>query len=53
MVTVDRHGRRSRSSAEIQVGVEPEGMAASPDGKLVVNTSETTSMAACHRRGDA
>jgi YVTN family beta-propeller protein len=30
--------------AEIQVGVEPEGMAASPDGSLVVCTSETTSM---------
>jgi DNA-binding beta-propeller fold protein YncE len=30
---------------EIQVGVEPEGMAVSPDGTLVVCTSETTSMA--------
>ena len=31
--------------AEIQVGVEPEGMGISPDGKLLVNTSETTNMA--------
>ena len=27
------------------VGVEPEGMAVSPDGKILVNTSETTNMA--------
>jgi PQQ-dependent catabolism-associated beta-propeller protein len=31
--------------AEVQVGVEPEGMAISPDGKTLVNTSETTNMA--------
>ena len=31
--------------AEIPVGIEPEGMAVSPDGKVVVNTSETTNMA--------
>ena len=31
--------------AEIPVGVEPEGMGISPDGKLLVNTSETTNMA--------
>jgi PQQ-dependent catabolism-associated beta-propeller protein len=31
--------------AEIPVGVEPEGMAVSPDDSLVVNTSEQTSMA--------
>ena len=31
--------------AEIPVGVEPEGMALSPDGKVLVNTSETTNMA--------
>jgi PQQ-dependent catabolism-associated beta-propeller protein len=31
--------------AEIPVGVEPEGMGMSPDGKLLVNTSETTNMA--------
>jgi PQQ-dependent catabolism-associated beta-propeller protein len=31
--------------SEIPVGVEPEGMAVSPDGKIVVNTSETTNMA--------
>jgi PQQ-dependent catabolism-associated beta-propeller protein len=30
---------------EIQVGVEPEGMGLSPDGKILVNTSETTNMA--------
>lgn len=31
--------------ATIPTGVEPEGMAVSPDGKTVVNTSETTNMA--------
>ena len=31
--------------AEIPVGVEPEGMGISPDGKTIVNTSETTNMA--------
>jgi PQQ-dependent catabolism-associated beta-propeller protein len=31
--------------SEIPVGVEPEGMAISPDGKTLVNTSETTNMA--------
>ena len=30
---------------DIQVGVEPEGMGISPDGKVLVNTSETTNMA--------
>jgi PQQ-dependent catabolism-associated beta-propeller protein len=30
---------------EVQVGVEPEGMGISPDGKILVNTSETTNMA--------
>ena len=30
---------------EVAVGVEPEGMALSPDGKILVNTSETTNMA--------
>ncbi|MGI9498900.1 MAG: PQQ-dependent catabolism-associated beta-propeller protein, partial [Geminicoccaceae bacterium] len=36
----------SRSiTAEIPVGVEPEGMGVSPDGDTVVNTSETTNMA--------
>jgi PQQ-dependent catabolism-associated beta-propeller protein len=34
-----------RIVTEIPVGVEPEGMAVSPDGKTLVNTSETTSMA--------
>jgi len=29
---------------QINVGVEPEGMAVSPDGKWAVNTSETTNM---------
>ena len=31
--------------AEIPVGVEPEGMGISPDGTMLVNTSETTNMA--------
>jgi PQQ-dependent catabolism-associated beta-propeller protein len=31
--------------AEIPTGVEPEGMAVSPDGQTIVNTSETTNMA--------
>jgi PQQ-dependent catabolism-associated beta-propeller protein len=31
--------------AEIPVGVEPEGIGISPDGKWIVNTSETTNMA--------
>jgi PQQ-dependent catabolism-associated beta-propeller protein len=30
--------------AEIPVGVEPEGMGVSPDGQVLVNTSETTNM---------
>jgi PQQ-dependent catabolism-associated beta-propeller protein len=30
--------------AQIDVGVEPEGMAVSPDGRWAVNTSETTNM---------
>ncbi len=30
---------------QIPTGVEPEGMAVSPDGKTIVNTSETTNMA--------
>ncbi len=30
---------------EFPVGIEPEGVAVSPDGSIVVNTSETTSMA--------
>ena len=30
---------------EVAVGVEPEGMGLSPDGKILVNTSETTNMA--------
>ena len=34
----------ARSSAS-PVGVEPEGMGVSPDGKVLVNTSETTNMA--------
>ncbi len=29
---------------EVPVGVEPEGMGISPDGKTIVNTSETTNM---------
>jgi len=31
--------------ASIPTGVEPEGMAVSPDGNTIVNTSETTNMA--------
>lgn len=31
--------------AQIPTGVEPEGMAVSPDGQIIVNTSETTDMA--------
>ena len=31
--------------AQVPVGVEPEGMGISPDGKMLVNTSETTNMA--------
>src|SRR5437879_6617545 len=30
---------------EVQVGVEPEGMGLSPDGKILVATSETSNMA--------
>ena len=30
---------------DIPVSVEPEGMGMSPDGKVLVNTSETTNMA--------
>jgi len=29
---------------QIDVGVEPEGMAVSPDGRIAINTSETTNM---------
>jgi PQQ-dependent catabolism-associated beta-propeller protein len=31
--------------AQIPTGVEPEGLAVSPDGQTIVNTSETTNMA--------
>ncbi len=34
----------SKVLGQINVGVEPEGMAVSPDGKWAVNTSETTNM---------
>lgn len=37
--------KRKDQIGDIPVGVEPEGMAISPDGKLLVNTSETTNMA--------
>src|SRR3712207_2078096 len=43
MVTVVDVAARTTIS-EIPVGVEPEGMAVSHDGKWVVNTSETTNM---------
>src|SRR6202011_3526454 len=36
--------KRTRVGA-VQVGVEPEGIGISPDGKILVNTSETTNMA--------
>lgn len=36
--------RQGKAVKEIPVGVEPEGMAVSPDGKTVINTSETTNM---------
>ena len=44
MVTVVDYEKREIVK-EIPVGVEPEGMALSPDGKTLVNTSETTNMA--------
>jgi PQQ-dependent catabolism-associated beta-propeller protein len=44
MVTVVNTQTRQKVT-EIQVGVEPEGMGISPDGKWLVNTSETTNMA--------
>ncbi len=34
-----------RMLAQLPTGVEPEGMAVSPDGQLIVNTTETTDMA--------
>ena len=33
---------RRAQVGDVQVGVEPEGMGISPDGKILVNTSETT-----------
>ncbi|MFZ8488554.1 hypothetical protein ACO1MQ_14040, partial [Staphylococcus aureus] len=36
---------KNKVLAEVPVGVEPEGMGLSPDGKVLVNTSETTNMA--------
>ena len=44
MVTVVDYEKREIIK-EIPVGVEPEGMALSPDGQTLVNTSETTNMA--------
>lgn len=43
MVTV--LGVDGSPQAEIQIGVEPEGMSVSPDDSMVVATSESTSMA--------
>jgi PQQ-dependent catabolism-associated beta-propeller protein len=43
-VTIIDLEKRARIG-EVQVGVEPEGMGISPDGKILVNTSETTNMA--------
>ena len=50
-----RHGSR-RVVAQIDVGIEPEGMAISHDGRWAVTTSETTNMVhwidtASHERG--
>jgi YVTN family beta-propeller protein len=42
-VTIIDIERRARLG-EVEVGVEPEGMGMSPDGKVLVNTSETTNM---------
>ena len=42
MTVVDTESRTV--IAQIDVGIEPEGMAVSPDGKWVINTSETTNM---------
>jgi PQQ-dependent catabolism-associated beta-propeller protein len=36
---------RRAQVGDVQVGVEPEGMGISPDGKILVNTSETTNIA--------
>ncbi len=36
---------KNKVVAEVPVGVEPEGMGLSPDGSILVNTSETTNMA--------
>jgi PQQ-dependent catabolism-associated beta-propeller protein len=35
---------KNKVLGEVPVGVEPEGMGISPDGKTIVNTSETTNM---------
>src|SRR5437588_13001217 len=43
-VTIIDIERRARLG-DVQVGVEPEGMAISPDGRFLINTSETTNMA--------
>ena len=43
-VTIIDMARRAQIG-DVQVGVEPEGMAISPDGKILINTSETTNMA--------
>jgi YVTN family beta-propeller protein len=43
-VTIIDIEKRARVG-EVGVGVEPEGMGLSPDGKILVNTSETTNMA--------
>ena len=44
LVTVIDIAKR-KAIKQIPVGVEPEGIAVSPDGKWVVSTSETTNMA--------
>ena len=43
MVTVIDLEKRA-SIGQVSVGIEPEGLAVSPDSKILICTSETTSM---------
>jgi DNA-binding beta-propeller fold protein YncE len=43
VTVVDR--KSGETVGEVSVGLEPEGMSVSPDSKVTVATSETTSMA--------
>ena len=47
MVDTETH----KMLAEIPVGVEPEGMGISPDGKVVINTSGNHQHGAFHQLG--